>query len=327
MPGPTGAAPAREELTLLDPLRLLANFLVVWHHARGTDLFGVRAGVYIFLVIMFGLATSRSAPETLWEFTRRKTRLLLVPWLRWSAIYLVVAAVARLRPGQREAAAFDPWQLLAGGHPALWFLPMAAVAVVVAKLVQRGADRLPPFAAMVVASLLALAATRGAAVVNSDCAIPFPLESWLRCSPLIFWGVAIGQSRRIGLGARRRLALAAVVAVAAAAFALDRRWNWARALPGSLVLGSAVAVAFVSVGFAFCPRVAPVVRRLASLTYGVYLVHPLIAKVAATAFDVFAWPLVVHAFAVWITSGLLILALRRLGLRWVECVDLRARPA
>jgi surface polysaccharide O-acyltransferase-like enzyme len=324
MPGPHPRARTRGDLTLLDPLRLFANFLVVWRHMRGTDLFGVRIGVYVFLLIMFGLATGRSKPERLRDFARRKAKFLLVPWLRWSLIYVAVAVVARWRTGRPAAAAFDPWQLLAGGHPALWFLPMAAVAIVVAKLIQIGADRLPPALAMVGASLLAVATTRLASAVDCRFAPVFPLESWVRCAPLIFWGVAIGQSRRIEPVARRRAALAAVVTVAACAVAVDRWWIPSPPMPGDLVAGSAIAVALVAVGFGFQPRVPPIVHRLASLTYGIYLVHPLVAKVAATAFAVFSWPIVVHVFVVWIASGLLIFTLRRLGLRWTECLDLRA---
>ena len=72
------------------------------------------------------------------------------------------------------------------------------------------------------------------------------------------------------------------------------------------------------------PPIPRVLRTLAGLTYGIYLAHPLVAKVLATLFDVFSWPLVVHAVVVWALSALLVVALRRARLGWRECVDARA---
>lgn len=313
----------RSDLTLLYPLRLLANFIVVWSHIAAADLLGVRVGVFLFLVIMFGLATGTTRREPLPEFARRKGELLLVPWVRWSLVYLAIAVLAGELRGEGPLGRLDPRMLLYGGHPALWFLPFAAVTIVVARAVQQAVLALEPLLVAVLLALLGVATTHVATWIHLATSPELPVDAWLRCSPVVFWGVAVGQSRRSTSDARRRTLLGAVAGISLAALLVAPQPG----IPGNVVAGSAVAVTLACIGFAWSPSIPAWLRTLAGFTYGIYLVHPLVAKAIATALPDLPWPLAVRVGAVWAGSALAILLLRRLRVGWREFADARSRPA
>ena len=314
----------RADLTLLYPLRLAANFIVVWNHTTANALFTVQIVVYLFLAIMFGLATSSSRREPLSEFTRKKASLLLVPWLRWSLVYVALAIVVGAWKGSGPFEKLDWKMLLYGGHADLWFLPFAAVAIVIAKGLQRLIDRFDPRATVPLLCVAAVVATHVAARVYFATSPIEPVDAWMRSSPMILWGLAIGESRRAsGKGTRR-----ALLACAAALSLLALFVPPAREIPGGVPIGSAVGVTLVAIGFAWSPPIPRSVKFAAGFTYGIYLLHPLIAKIVATALPALhAGPAIVNVLAVWLLSGLSIYALRRMSVRWSECVDLRAQAS
>jgi hypothetical protein len=90
------------------------------------------------------------------------------------------------------------------------------------------------------------------------------------------------------------------------------------------LLRFALAVPLVCLGFAWRPRVPRAVHDLSTLTFGVYVVHPSLAKAFATAFEVARWPGALHVAAVWLCSAAAVLALRRLPVKLTECWSGRA---
>ncbi len=305
---------ARPRLSLLDPLRILASFAVTWHHVRASYFLGVGFGLFLFLVILFGLASSGTRKEPLGRFARRKAAFLLVPWVRWSLVYLVLFCAADLVRGQDPRVRFEPAMVFYGGHPALWFLPFAAISIVLAKALAILATRWRAGTASIGAALCAAILTSVAAHAVTLDLPGLPWRSWLRVSPALLWGIALGQTLRASEGERTRLlllvALLGVVAyrlspVDAGAEDLARRF--------------AVAVALACLGFGWRPSVPRTLVHLGTLTFGVYLVHPLVAKLVATCLDVAGWTALEHVLATWIGSALIVLALRRAGVRWKEC--------
>jgi surface polysaccharide O-acyltransferase-like enzyme len=317
---------ARPRLTFLAPLRILASFAVVWHHARKEYLFGIGFGLFLFLVILFGLASSGTRSEPLWSFARRRASYLLVPWVRWSLIYVLLLTTADLVRGQDPSWRFEWKMIFYGGHGALWFLPFAAVSLVVVKAIAtnvakwnvRTSTLAFALAATVVTSLVAHAVT----LTMPD----IPVRSWLRVSPALFWGIAVGQSLRAPARERKRLlilvALLGIISYLYCPFAPN---------PEDLPRRFGVAVPLACLGFAWTPRVPRIVARLSTVTFGVYLVHPLVAKTIGTFVHTESWSTWTFAVLIWAGSALIIVALRRMGVPWVECstprVDEPARPS
>jgi fucose 4-O-acetylase-like acetyltransferase len=129
---------------LLDGLRLLANFKVVFHHMGGGTLFGSAFGVPLFMTLMIALAVSSTRAETARAFGRRKARALLTPWLRWSAVYVALAVAMNLIADRPANAGLSWGMLVVGGHPSPWFLPAALLLLLAVKPIQAGAARLTP---------------------------------------------------------------------------------------------------------------------------------------------------------------------------------------
>lgn len=316
---PSSPSSSRAFLPLLDPLRILASVAVVRHHVRQDFLFGVGFGLPLFLVVLFALAATSARRESLARFVGRKARYLLVPWLRWSLIYLAIVSGADLARGLGPAHRLEPAMLLYGGHRALWFLPFAVLALVPTKALARTLARTPPASAriaVVAAGALGALTTNVAAVLllEGDLA-DMPWRAWLRPSPAIFWGLALAQCLRFRATRPRALALLGVGLLAVASWALS---PW-RGLGEDLTLRFAVAVPLACLGFAVHAPVPSFVRAVAGVTFGVYLIHPLVGKVLGDAFDASAWPASVHTAAAWGLAAAGVVALRRAGVRWHEC--------
>lgn len=307
--------PQRVHYPLLDPLRILASVSIVRHHMRGDALLGVGFGLPLFLVILFALSTLGTRRESLTGFARRKAAYLLGPWLRWSLFYVALAAAADTARGLGPAARLEPAMLLYGGHGSLWFLPFAACALPVARVALRAAERVPARAAALGLALAAVLATHGVAVALGHPLRDMPERAWLRFSPAILWGVALGRCLGAPSEGERRALLAAVGALAVLGCALSPL----RVVPDDLLRRFAVAVPLAGLGFALRVRVPRAVHDLATLTFGVYLAHPLIGKVLGTCFEPLAWPAALHTALAWLGAAAVVLALRRAPLRLHEC--------
>ena len=319
--GLNGPGEVREHLPLLELLRILASVAVVHYHMRTGFLLGVGFGLPLFLLILFGLSCSGSTREPLARFARRKARFLLVPWLRWSLIYLGVLIQGNLAGGRATFDRLEGDMLFYGGHLSLWFLPFATLAVIAAKGLQRWAVRFPIPTAMLAAALLAALWTAGVA-----CAMRFdlprlPTRFWLLSSPAILWGLALGQSLRLPTMRSRRVWLAAVALVSTLAFVLSPSAGDF----DSISHRYALAVPLVCLGFAWKPRIPSFVPALSSLCFGVYLVHSLVGNGLLHVFEMSTWPAFLHTGAAWALSALLVAGLRRAGVPWHELAS-RERP-
>jgi len=301
------AAVSRLDLPLLDGLRIVASIAVVRHHMRRDFLFGVGFGLPLFLVIMFALVAGSSRNESVSQLVRRKARYLLVPWVRWSLIYIAIFLVADVWRGISPWSRFEPGMMFFGGEESLWFLPFAACALLPLKWLGLRVGSLTPWRAAWIAAVLGLVATCAATWAVTQPIPDMPVRTWLRVAPAIFWGLAVGQSVRAQSDRERGAILVVVSILAVAASLVSAARNPAEDLP----LRFAVAVPLACLGFGWRVSLPASMRRLATATFGVYLVHPLIGSLLEIAVDVSRWPASLHAGAAWVLSILLVLVLRR----------------
>lgn len=313
-PSPAAGA-TRDELTLLFPLRLLASVAIVWHHMRESYFLGLGFGLPLFLVILFGLTASSTRRETLASFARRRLSYLLTPWLRWSLFYLVLLALADLARGIPPSERLSWNMLLFGGHLSLWFLPYAALASLPVKLLQRASARLGVHGMVLLAAGLGLATSLALVHLCFPGRYPVPLGAWLRMLPAIPYGLALAGTCLLPRTATRRRLLLCVALAAAAGALLPTP-----AGPDSLLLTRfATAVPLACLGFAWSPTIPSVLRELASLNFGVYLIHPLVGKALVEVVDVNRLPGFLHLIVVWAGAAAVLLLLRKLRPGWQEC--------
>ena len=307
------ASSRRDYLPLLDLLRLVAGLSVVHHHMTKGLLFGVGLGLPLFLVLFFALAAISKKQEGLSGMLRRKGGDLIIPWLRWSVFYVLLLVVTDGVRGGGPTERLEMAMLWTGGHPALWFLPFAAAALLPAHALGRLLRDVPRPPAVLILIVCAFAATAAAQVVLRH-GIPDPWTSWVRASPAIPWGLAVGTACRADSPGRRRGLLTLISASAALGFFAFPEV----AHPNDLPRRMAIAVPLVCLGFTYRGALPGAVRRLAVLSFGVYLVHPFVGKVLIEFFDVHSWPPVVHGLVAWTISLALIQVARASGLRWRE---------
>ncbi len=96
------------------------------HHMQGTLFLGLGAGLPLFLLLMFGLASSGSSRETICSFAPRKTRFLFEPWVRWPIIYIVLLGLADAVRSESVFQRLEWNMVLYGGQLSLWFLPFVS---------------------------------------------------------------------------------------------------------------------------------------------------------------------------------------------------------
>ncbi len=300
-------------LPLLDLLRIVASLFVVHLHMTRQQLFDVGMGLPVFLVLFFALFSTSLPQESLWQTLSRRGPNLLVPWLRWSLIYLVMTVTADWVRGLDPFGRLTIDMALIGGNAVLWFLPFAAFALLPARFFNGVAGLLKEHQGIVFLLLVGIALT-ALSVVLAQSGVQDPFLSWVRCLPALGWGLAIGNCSRLGVSGGRRFmfALVALTAIVVSLFVPHV------VVLNEIVLRLAIAVPLVCLGFAWNPGPLPGVRELASATFGIYLIHPFVGKVLAEfPFSFYSYPRS-HALLVWCLAVVLVLALRRSGLGWRE---------
>lgn len=270
---PASVSLPAERIAGIDLLRILAAVGIVWFHTDGAPHREIGyAGLPMFLLIFFSLIT-RDFGTTTTHFLRRRWNRLLKPWLFWSAVYgachLIRAAhtvdVTELR------AVFSLSTLVTGTSIHLWYLPYAFASGLLAFAINhrmREIDHVVVAMMMTLAGMLTLA---GCAVVMTGYTAPQPLSQWEFGFAAIPLGLAIGRCLMIPSRSLRRTLLAGIGLAVLVEGQVLRVFDVG-------ALGSPYGIGTVLVCTAYCleTRGNIVVLALAPLTFGIYLIHPLV---------------------------------------------------
>jgi peptidoglycan/LPS O-acetylase OafA/YrhL len=123
---------SRVRFPLLDALRCVASLEVAFRHVRGEYVLDTALGVPLFLVIMLALTARGTGDEPIGRYAAEKAARLLVPWVRWSLVYVALAVFVDNRTRTRSVGR---------ARAAHALLRRTRRAVVPALLVRRGAAR------------------------------------------------------------------------------------------------------------------------------------------------------------------------------------------
>ncbi len=263
-----------ERVAGIDLLRIMAAVGIIWFHTPGAPhrVIGY-AGLPVFLLIFFSLVTKQSPSRSTAEFLSRRWQRLLKPWLFWSLVYgscKLAKAVGTVdwRPLYEMLSVKT---LFVGTWAHLWYLPYAfALGLFLYVLNKRIA--VANHVVVVVTSTLVGVVTLAACTVHMDGrAVTPPLSQWEFGLATIPLGLAVGRS--LALPSRRAqvwlllMVSGTTIAVSALLISLGFR---ATPIPYSL------AVVLVCLAYVWPVRGNGLIRAVAPLTFGIYLIHPLI---------------------------------------------------
>ncbi|MGE5295818.1 MAG: acyltransferase family protein [Solirubrobacterales bacterium] len=257
----------------IDRLRILAAIGIVWFHTDGAPYRGiVYAGLPIFLLVFCSLLTSQGCTGATADFLKRRWNRLLKPWLFWSVIY----GLCRLVKVRHDVdissfrGMISVETILAGPSIHLWYLPYAFAAGIVIRELNRWTRHISSTTVILTSAAVGAALLAAHSLWSWDH-LARPLPQWEFGLAAIPLGVAIGRCLTIPSQERQRRFLLAISLIVILECQVLYWFGF-----GVPLLPYAIGV--VSVCFAYCWEIRSdvVVASLAPLTFGVYLIHPLV---------------------------------------------------
>lgn len=263
-----------ERVAGVDLLRILAAVGIIWFHTEGAPHRGIGyAGLPVFLLIFFSLVTRQSPARTTAQFVSRRWQRLLKPWLFWSLVYgsCRLAKAATAADWHSLDGMLSVQTLFLGTWAHLWYLPYAFALGLFLHVLNR---RIAPdnYMAVVVTATVAGVVTLAACAAHlAGRTAPPPLAEWefgLAALPL---GLAVGRSLAVpSRRAQVRLLLLITGATVGVSALLISRGLYSTLVPYSL------AMALVCLAYLWPVRSNAFIRAVAPLTFGIYLLHPLV---------------------------------------------------
>lgn len=270
----TGASGTARMLRIvsIDRLRIAAAVGIVWFHTEGAP--GRRigyAGLPIFLLIFFSLVALHGQTDTARRFLSRRWDRLLKPWLFWSLVYGACRLVDSARVGE-VSGLLSLNVLVTGTNIHLWYLPYSFVLGLIAYAVSCWTLQVKPVVIIMISLGLGALVLTGCAVCMSAYRPVEPVPQWefgLAALPL---GFAIGACLRLPPGrSRTRFLLVICLVMSAVCLVLLMAGYAGLAVPYGIALVS-VCTAYLWQG-----NRSVFVMKVAPLTFGIYLIHPLVA--------------------------------------------------
>ncbi|MEN6576430.1 MAG: acyltransferase [Phycisphaerales bacterium] len=270
---PASASLPALRIASIDHLRIVAAIGIVWFHTEGAPYRQIGyAGLPVFLLIFFSLIT-RDFGTTTTHFLRRRWNRLLKPWLFWSALY----GVCRLARAIHTVDVAELWgmfsieTLFAGTSIHLWYLPYAFVSGLLTFTANRRIREVDHVVAAVTAALVGMLTLAVCTVGMTNHRMLQPLAQWEFGLAAIPLGLAIGRCLMIPSQNLRKTLLAGI------ALAVLVESQILRVLDvGATATPYGIGTMLVCIAYCLEIKGSDFVLSLAPLTFGIYLIHPLV---------------------------------------------------
>lgn len=266
----------------IERLRILSAFCVASFHIHIWFPRSIGVAGFIILLLSFcAFVVNKPEPYSVAKVVRRKARRLLKPWLFWSIIYGGLKLAKMVYENVSFSEVFSPTMLLTGTRTHLWFLPFAFVAALFLVLIHRRIVGIPDSITIITAISIGALCVFGCSIIQSHFHPPKPLAQWLLGLPAIPLGFAVGRIKILQKTQDRTkyfvFIILSTLATCVGCVVFDRLSHgiW-------LNYSSIFAVRYFVSLVIFCAalhwrgKLDPVSASLASLSYGIYLIHPLV---------------------------------------------------
>jgi peptidoglycan/LPS O-acetylase OafA/YrhL len=310
------SASRQDRIANVERLRILSAFGVASFHTHVwfPRSFGI-VGFVVLLLSFCAFVINRTEPYEFGDLAKRKAERLLKPWLFWSIIYGALALTKVLYRDIPFSDVFSVTMFLTGTRIHLWFLPFAFVAAVFLVLVHQRTVKVPETRNIVAAIIIGMVCVLGCSIIQTWVHLHTPLLQWTLGLPAIPLGFAIGRIMILPEHKDRRIFYLLVALSIAAGFvaytALLRleRGTWFD--PGSeYIVRYGISIALVCLALYWPGRLDPISGILGSLSYGIYLVHPLVL-VFLCQFEMLVHQPLLLLFLVLVISGTMILVFKK----------------
>jgi len=267
--------PHNARIASVECLRLVASLGIVWFHAKAPGDWIGYGGLPALIIIACSFAGTPHRQRGLSDMIRARLRRLGLPWIFWSAVYGVSRVIQIwLNPGGTEK--FAPWMLLVGPSLHLWYLPFGIACSLTIYVCAQSMPVLTRSQACLTWSILATVII----VVSSWGTRYFiqyiPLPQWIFGTPAVAIGLSFAAIRpRSDRFMTRLILLVSIVSSGCAiSFALGFE-----GLSGPYAIGVLACAA----AWPVCRIAGPVLLWGGSLSFGIYLVHPLVLSILTRA--------------------------------------------
>jgi len=276
-PEPVAARPSSVSagrVANIDRLRILAAIGVVWFHTEGAAHGEIGyAGLPIFLLVFFSLIASHGHTESTARFARRRWDRLMVPWLFWSLVYglckIGKAVSAMDISAMRDMLSVEC--LLAGTHIHLWYLPYAFVSGLLIFVVNGWTSEISNIAVILVATIVGASTLAAHATGVLGSHLMMPLSQWGYGLAAIPLGFAIGRCLTVPSRDTQRVLLFVISLIMVAVCSVLNVMGYS-----PLAVPYELATVLVCAAYAWSAGGNAFVACVAPLTFGIYLIHPLI---------------------------------------------------
>ncbi len=263
-----------ERVVSVDRLRVLAAIGIVWFHTDGAPYRHIGyAGLPIFLLIFFSLITNRTAADPTLGFLRRRWDRLLIPWLFWSLLYGLLRITQAICFGDiesfREMLSMET--LLMGTHVHLWYLPYAFLSGFLVYGLNRWTSQIDHVFMVYAGTAIGLIVL----ILHEAAPLTYgwmrPLPQWEFGLAAIPLGFAIGRCTMIPSRRTQQILLSMIsIAILVTCVILMALGYATSVVPYTL------GILLVCLAYGWRTHDNAIVAVLAPLTFGVYLIHPLI---------------------------------------------------
>jgi surface polysaccharide O-acyltransferase-like enzyme len=259
-------------LANVERLRVFAMLEIVCFHDHADRLPWVGGlGLPTFLLLTNLFNTTLTQKRGVAKFLEDKRERLFMPWLFWSAVYLVLAIQSAFRHGVPLHDALSWMMILAGTSSHLWFVPFALFSAGLVAGVQYSTRHLPD-RPVAYSALGAGVAVLACCAVLADRPFEAPIPQWIIAISSAFFGLGLGRLVLAEGALKFRhvwpLALVALAGALAGQLYFHSFLVWRYAVSLLLVLAMLLRPG----------KAEPISKFLSPLLFGIYLAHHLLAE-------------------------------------------------